>query len=140
MRYEITADIDAPAERVWEVLVDVERWPEWTASMDEVRRLEDRPFGTGATVRIKQPKLPTAVWEVTDFVPGSSFTWVSKSSGITSTAVHELTSAPGGPVTVRLVFDQSGPLAPLLGVFAGRLVRRYLTLEAEGLKRRSESS
>lgn len=140
MRYEVTVDIDAPAERVWEILTDVERWPEWSDSMSSVERLDDRPFGPGSTARIKQPKLPPAVWEVTDFTPGSAFTWIARNPGLTTTAIHELGSAPGGPVTVRLVLDQSGPLAPLIAVLTGRLSRRYVNMEIQGLKRRAESS
>jgi hypothetical protein len=33
----------------------------------------------------------------------------------------------------------TGVLAPLVGLFAARLARRYINLEGEGLKRRSES-
>ncbi|ACY98803.1 MULTISPECIES: SRPBCC family protein [Thermomonospora] len=139
MRYEVTVEIDAPAERVWEHLIDVERWPEWTASMSRVELLGNKPFGPGSAVRIKQPKLPPAVWTVTGFVPGSAFTWVAKSPGVTTTALHELVSAPDGPLTVRLVLEQTGPLAPLFAVLVGRLSRRYLNMEAQGLKRRAES-
>ncbi|WP_211328716.1 hypothetical protein [Thermomonospora umbrina] len=40
MPYEITMDIGAPIERFWEVLVLVERWAEWSASMSGVERLD----------------------------------------------------------------------------------------------------
>jgi hypothetical protein len=39
---------------------------------------------------------------------------------------------------VRLTLDQSGLLAPVVGAFFGRLTRRYVDMEADGLKRRCE--
>jgi uncharacterized protein YndB with AHSA1/START domain len=35
-------DIDAPAERVWDLLEDVRRLPEYSASTDEVREAPER--------------------------------------------------------------------------------------------------
>lgn len=46
MRHDSSADIPAPRDEVWEVLADVERWPEWTPT---VRRLEVGALTTGLT-------------------------------------------------------------------------------------------
>lgn len=139
MRYEIAVDIDAAPEKVWAVLADVEHWPEWTRSMIRVQRLEDGPFGLGSTARVRQPRLPQAVYTVTEYEPGQNFTWATRSPGITIVGGHHVVSREDGHATVRLTVDQTGVLAPLVGLFAGRLTRRYVTLEAEGLKRRCES-
>ena len=37
--FSITVDVAAPAQRVWEVMSDVERWHEWTASVTKVKRV-----------------------------------------------------------------------------------------------------
>ena len=63
-RHRTSVDVDASPARVWEVMADVGRWPEWTASMTSVELLGDA-LDVGAHVRIRQPKLPAAVWEVT---------------------------------------------------------------------------
>jgi uncharacterized protein YndB with AHSA1/START domain len=139
MWYEIEVDIDAAPEKVWAVLADVERWPEWTASMTLVQRLEDGPFGVGSTVRVRQPRLPQAVYTVTEYEPGQAFSWAARSPGVMTTGGHQVVSHEDGHATVRLTVDQTGVLAPLVGLFAARLARRYVTMEGEGLKRRCES-
>ena len=140
MRYEITVDIDAAPDKVWAVLTDVERWPEWTPSMRAVKRLDDTPFGAGSKVRVRQPRLPQAVYTVTTYDPGRAFIWVSKVPGVTVTADHQVLPREDGHATVHLSADQTGLLAPLLGLFTARLTRHYVTQEAEGLKRVCESA
>ncbi|MFF0173453.1 SRPBCC family protein [Micromonospora profundi] len=138
MRFEAGTDIAADAKRVWEVLVDVQRWPEWTASASRVERGEQGPLAVGATARLTQPKLRPAVWRVTELTEGRSFTWVSDTPGVHTSGEHLLSPLPGGGTRVELAIVQSGPLAGPVGLLYGGLLRRYLRLETEGLKRRSE--
>ena len=129
-----TLDIQAPPCRVWAVLIDIERWPEWTASMTSVRRLDSGPFRLGSRAHIRQPKLRPAVWEVTEF-ERSSFTWVSRQPGIRTTALHRVD--PNGSYSrLTLSIEFSGPLAPVIGLLAGKLTGRYMSMEANGLKLR----
>ncbi|HEX5543098.1 MAG TPA: SRPBCC family protein [Micromonospora sp.] len=137
MRLEVSTEIAAPPEQVWAVLSDVERMPEWTASMTRVRRLDEGPLAVGSTVRVEQPRLRPATWRVTQYDPGRSFTWQSTSGGVTTVASHELVSH-GDAVRVTLIVQQTGLLAALVGLLAGSLTRRYIVMEAEGLKRRCE--
>ncbi len=136
MNVERSVDINASVERVWAVLSDVERWPEWSESMDSVR-LDVDTLQPGARAVVKQPRLPEGIWHVTDVRPPRSFTWVSSKAGVTSTACHELTATPTG-CRARLSIELRGLLAPLVRLFAGRLISRYVDLEARGLKQRSE--
>ena len=136
MHFEISVDINAAPETVWNLLTDVERWPDMTDSIDRVELL-DKPFAVSSRARVHQPKIPVAVWTVTDLKEKESFTWESRSAGVTTTATHAMTPAENG-VTVRLTLDQKGPLAPVIGLLTGRLTRRYVTMEANGLKARAE--
>jgi uncharacterized membrane protein len=138
--FETSLGVAAPAERVWAVLVDVERAPEWTASMTEVRLLGDGPLAVGSRVRIKQPKLPPIVWEVTDLDPGRSFSWRAGGPGFTTIGEHRVTSEGPRRAMATLGIRRTGPLAGVADRLFGKVDRRYVTIEAEGLKRRSEAA
>jgi uncharacterized protein YndB with AHSA1/START domain len=140
MGFEISTTISSSNERVWAVLTDVERWPEWTPSMTKVTRLDEGPFAKGSQASVKQPRLPAMVWTVTEVTPGRSFVWEAKRPGVTLVAGHHLTSEDdNGSVKVVLSVEQRGALGRVLEPLTSRSAKRYVTLEAEGLKLRSES-
>ena len=134
--FRIAVDIAAPPERVWAVLYDVERWPEWTPTVTRLERLDPGALAVGSRARIRQPRLPPATWEVTELVEGRSFTWVTRSPGVRVTARHGVEPAPhGARATLSLKF--SGALGALVARFTRRLNQRYLAIEADGLQTRS---
>jgi uncharacterized membrane protein len=139
MHLERSIDIGAPRERVWQVLTDVERWPEWTASMRRVRYVTGDQLVPGSRVGIEQPRLPALIWNVTEVRPLEYFAWSTRSSGLTTLASHRLQEAPTGGVRVTLRIEQRGALGWLVGLLTARMTRRYLRMEAEGLKRRCEA-
>jgi uncharacterized membrane protein len=136
--FSTTVDIDAPPERVWTIVRDVGRWPEWTASMTSVERLETGPLAVGSRARVRQPKLLPAVFAVTELRPDAGFAWVTRSAGVEATGGHWIVPAGAGS-RVTLSVEFKGGLAWLVARVAGRLTRRYLELEAAGLKRVSEA-
>jgi len=138
MTYETTITIDAPADEVWAVLTDVERWPEWTASMQKVERRSEGDLTVGARIRIKQPHLPAITWDVTDIDPGRRFSWTASSPGVTTVADHRLERLDDSAVAVHLAIRRSGPLAGVVDRLLAGVTRRYVGMEAEGLKRRCE--
>jgi uncharacterized membrane protein len=135
---ECGVDIDAPATVVWDVFSDVERWPEWTASVTGLVALDGPGLAVGKRFEIKQPRMPKLVWEVTEVSPGSAWTWVQRSPGGLTVASHDVAAVADGHTRVGQQIDQRGPVGALVGLLMRRMTRRYLELEAAGLKARSE--
>jgi uncharacterized membrane protein len=133
----VAVAIDAPAQKVFAVLCDVENWPQWTSTMTRVQRLDLGPFSLGSTARVEQPKLRPAIWRVTEFDPNRSFTWATRMPGLKMTAGHWV-EPHGAGCQVRLSFEFSGFMAPMISRFYAGLIEKYIATESLGLKRRSE--
>ena len=143
MEFSITTDVDASAERVFAVLIDIERWPEWTPTVTRVERLDGstQPLAIGNRLRIVQPKVPPAEWTVTALEAGRGFRILSRSPGATVVANHwvePLSDGQRSRVTLSVTF--SGWLGQIIARMMRGLNERYLTEEAAGLKRRCEDA
>lgn len=136
--FRVDVEIAAPPDRVWAVIREVERWHEWTASITSVELL-DGPLAVGHRTLVRQPKLPPAVWRVTEFVEGRGFAWVSKGPGFAVTGRHEVAPKGAGSVAT-LSLEHAGIFGPLLARLTRGITARYVAMEAEGLKRRTEST
>ncbi|MGL5816685.1 MAG: SRPBCC family protein [Phycicoccus sp.] len=137
MQHAVT--IAAPPERVWAVVVDVERWPERIPTVDSVERLDPGPLAVGSRTRLQQPRLPQAVWTVTELTDGSSYTWESRSPGITVTASHVVEPHADGS-RLTLAVQASGPLSGVGWRMTRSLTERYVTTEAASVKRTAEAA
>lgn len=135
---EDSIEIDAPPQLVWDVFSDVEHWPEWTSSVTSLVGLDAPVLAVGRRFAIKQPGMQKLVWAVTEIEAGSSWTWVQRAPGSLVTARHDVIAAPGGHTLVRQQLDQRGVLGALVGRLMVKKTRRFLQLEAQGLKARSE--
>ncbi|MBP2330476.1 carbon monoxide dehydrogenase subunit G [Kibdelosporangium banguiense] len=139
MEWSSSVLIDAAPERVWEVLGDVESWPQWTASVSSIARVDPGPLHVGQRIRIRQPWFPATVWTLTELVEQRSFVWRAGGPGATTTAHHRIEpSGEGTLVSLRLV--QQGPVGVLVGTLSSRLTRRYLQMETSGLKQRCDTA
>jgi uncharacterized protein YndB with AHSA1/START domain len=133
-------EIEAPAASVWDVFVDVERWSEWTASITRIVALDGPGIEVGRRFEIKQPGMPNLVWQVTEVDPGHSWIWRQRSVAATTFASHTVTPQGTDRTLVQQDIDQRGPLGVVVGALMRRRTRRFLDLEARGLKVRSEQS
>jgi uncharacterized membrane protein len=139
LRNETSISIDAPPERVWSVMTDVERWPEWTATVAEAKRLDDGDFRLGSKARLKQPRIPALTWTVTAMEEDRFFEWRTGAPGVSTKAGHEVLQE-GTASRVTLWVEQNGLLVKLMSGRFAKMADEYLQIEAEGLKRRSESN
>ncbi len=139
MHFETSIDIDAPQQRAWDVLSDLEAWPRRIETVDIVELLTPRPITKGSRVRLKQPKLPEGTWGITVWDAPSYFEWTQKTVGITSVAGHRVEALGEGRARLTLTLDMRGFLIPVALFYRG-LTNRYMNLEAEGMKRAAETS
>ena len=138
-RFQHAIAISAPTERVWEILVDVERWPARIPTVDRAERLDDGPLAVGAKTRLAQPKLPEAVWTVTELTAGTAFSWASTSPGVRITASHAVEPTPEGSHLTLTVY-LAGWLAPVGWLMTRSLTQRYVETEAASIKAAAETN
>ena len=139
MRFERSIDIGASQQRVWDVLSDLEAWPRHIETVDLVELLTPPPLAVGSRVRLKQPKLPEGTWDVTVWDAPTFFEYRQKSGGMTTVAGHRVEALGDDRSRLTLNLDMRGLLIPVVALFSKGMVNRYMTMEAEGMKRAAES-
>jgi len=134
---EKTAVINALPGDIYKVLMAFEQWNQWSASITKMSILNnDRP-GKGARIKILQPKLPPAIWTVTESLPDRSLTWEKRSFGLVMLSEHLIVAGNNGTsVTIRMTYQ--GLLAGLFYALTRSLTDRYMTIEIDGLRRQCE--
>ena len=139
MRFEESINVEAHQERVWDVLTDLEAWPRRIDTVDVVELLTPAPLSKGSRILLKQPKLGEGTWDITVWDAPSYFEMRQKSSGITTVAGHRVELLEEGRSRLILSLDMRGPLIPVAALFRG-LTKRYMTIEAQSMKRAAESA
>lgn len=125
-------------DRLWLLVSEVEQWGDRLPSFTSVRALEPwRDVGVGSRFEVRQPRLPTAIYEITEWLPGRTFTWAARAPGITTTATHTVSAREGGSV-VDLSLEWSGPLAPVVRRLLGRRAAAMVESEAQTMARLAE--
>ena len=90
-RFSVALEIEAAAERVWEVFVDTQAWPRWGPSVRAVD-FPDRIIRSGSAGRVKTALGFWVSFLVTKFEHGRYWNW--KVGGVPATG-HRVT--PLGP-------------------------------------------
>lgn len=139
-RIERSITINASADRVWQILVDFERYPEWNPFVISASG-EAQP-GKRITVRIKPPgkRAMTFRPRVLVATPGRELRWLGRLlvPGLFD-GEHSFTIEPLGPDRCRLVQAEtfSGILVGLLGSTLRATAQGFEQMN-EALKTRAE--
>lgn len=139
MLIRTSVDIDAPIGRVWDLTVDVERWPVITPTMTAVERLDEGPLQAGSRARVSQPRQRPRVWTVREVDAPHGFVWDARFGTVTMTARHLLDEAKDGTRNT-LELELSGLGSRLLGILGRRAFNKALTTENGGFKKAAENT
>ncbi len=116
-----SVDIDADPERVWSVVGDVARMPEWSPELRRIVVLGRKPVRVGTTL-LGLNRRGWAVWpttsKVTRLEPGRAVAWRTRESGATWTYELEATQT-GTRLTGRRDLDSFTIGTTLLGPVIG---------------------
>jgi hypothetical protein len=112
--YASSTTIDAPAEKVWEVLVDGARYPEWDSGVVRV----EGAIAPGETLKVVSSANPGRAFpvKVTAFEPAHRMVW---SGGMPlglfrGVRTFSLTPVAEGRTTLSVREEYTGPLLPLI--------------------------
>lgn len=130
--------IKSSPERIFNVLMSVENWSNWTKSVNKIEYINGTKCEEGAQIKIYQPKLPPAVWVVKEILGNNSIVWIKKSFGLEMTANHFIIGS-GNEQTVKLQIIYRGFLAGFFYRLTSNLTEKYLSMEISGLKQLCES-
>lgn len=135
-------EIAAPPERVWNVIIDLPRYPEWNPFVIAAR--STLVVGDPIDLRVRLvPGLPITQHEfVTECVAGQRLCYGIRplpAGLLRSRRCQEVRAAGGGHSHYTSEFELSGRLAPLTRLLLGTRLEAAFRAAAAALKRRAEA-
>lgn len=127
MQLHVTRDIDAPAQRVWELITDIEHAPETLSGVEQVERLDDGGgFGVGTRWRETRTmfgKQATEEMEVTTVEPERAYTTVAQHGNTRYVSSLRVEPLGEGRCQLSMTFEgtSSSTVGRLLTATVGRL-------------------
>ena len=134
---EASLETSAPADRVWQVWSDVNRWPEWNPDMKASHI--DGSLKLGATGNIDTRSGGKHDVVVTHFEQGRSFELESTALPGTKMAIRATITPTGAGSRITQGFEPRGLLAPLVGPMMGGAILKTFNSVLKGLKQKVES-
>lgn len=136
---EFQTQINAPPEKVFAYVSDLEKHPEWS-HVEEVTRASDGPVAVGSAYESKGHNLGMAAKdkvEVTAYQPNERFAWRSHGGmGMQFDWSFEVRPQGGGSLLIERLDPPGGVMGTIIGkLFAERTTRKVVP---EGLARIKE--
>jgi hypothetical protein len=107
-------DIQAPADKIWRILIDLPRWPQWNSTVE--RTVGNIERGAKVTVFVKQSPGRAFPLRVTEIEAPNRMVWAGGMPlGLFNGArVYELTAPSAAASVFSMREDYTGPLAGLI--------------------------
>ena len=117
LKFSSSVEIDAPPEKVWALVNDLEEWPQWIPSMKKIEKLSEGALGVGSQIHVTAKSIITVklLMTITEFVPGRHAVMQGKVLGTNMTRYYTFE-----PVNQRTRLTAGGEVSGLLAF----LVRR----------------
>ena len=130
MRIARDIEIDAPAEVVWGVTMDLVGLGAGPLRTGRAEVLDPGPIRAGTRVRVEQLGMAARVWTVEEIVWPAFVSWTTPLAGGLVRAVHVVAPGPEGRSRLTLRVDVEGGAAPAVGSLGAPLLRRVLAQQA----------
>jgi uncharacterized protein YndB with AHSA1/START domain len=142
IKVDETVEIDAPPERVWELVIDPRRHPEWVPSLRESYGLPDRPLEPGDTFSQRLCLVGQEVrmdWTLLEREDPRSAQWRATGPGSAEAHISFELSAENGGSRFRYV-NEFDPPGGFLGRAAAMPAKRQARKSLAALKRAAEAA
>jgi len=116
MKFSSSVVIDAPPEKVFSLVDNLEEWPQWIPSIKRIEKLSDGPLKEGSQIRVTAKSGVTVklLMTITEFVPGQRGVMQGKVLGVRMTRYYMFESVEGGRTKLTAGGEVSGILAFLI--------------------------
>ncbi len=126
--------VPASPERVWELTVDIEHWPDWMPTVRRVTRHDSGQPCVGSRATVEQPMRRPAVWTVTTLEPNHRFSWSTPDGDGEMLATHVIERLDHGCVNTLTIDLTRARRAPARWLLAWS-IRLVLRRENRALRR-----
>lgn len=118
-------EIDAPPERVWETIMDPDRWGEWVTIHRSVSEVSDRPLKRGSTLRQMLHVRGVSFhvnWTLAELSAPRRAEWEGHGPAYSRATIRYALSGDGDGPTKFDYTNEFNPPGGKLGVLASRVI------------------
>jgi carbon monoxide dehydrogenase subunit G len=114
-------DVSAGHQRAWNLLADVQRWPEWAPHITRVDVEPPGPVGPDSTGVLHIRRLGANAFAMTDWRPHRHWRWRGRMPGAIVDYNHEFAAIDETTTRLTWTVDLDGPVAPIIRPIFARL-------------------